>query len=166
MNRFAVSVAAGILAAAVAVPSAAQPAPVKEAFDAIRADAIRAHTTFLSSDLLEGRGPGTRGDALATSYIAAQFEVLGLEPAGDGGTYFQKVSLLGLTTKSEESIFSFSKNGASFGALRFREDIVGGNQTQMETVTVDSDVIFVGHGVTAPEYQWDDYKGLDARGKT
>ncbi len=170
MNRFAVPVAAGILAAAIAVPVAppllAQPKPVKEAFDAIRADAIRAHTKFLSSDLLEGRGPGTRGDVLTTSYIAAQLEALGLEPAGDGGTYFQKVSLLGLTTKSEESIFSFSKNGSSLGALRFREDIVGGNQTQMETVTVDSDVIFVGHGVAAPEYQWDDYKGLDARGKT
>ena len=168
MNRFAVSVAAGVLAVSIAFPAAlpAQPAPVKEAFEAIRADAIRAHTTFLASDLLEGRGPGTRGDALATSYIAAQFEALGLEPAGDGGTYFQKVSLLGLTTKSEESIFAFSKNGTSFGPLRFREDIVGGNQSQLETVTIDSDVIFVGHGVAAPEYQWDDYKGLDARGKT
>jgi Zn-dependent M28 family amino/carboxypeptidase len=167
MNRFAVSVAACVLAS-IAFPVAlpAQPAPVKEAFDAIRADAIRAHTTFLSSDLLEGRGPGTRGDALATSYIAAQFEALALEPAGDGGTYFQKVSLLGLTTKSEESVFSFSKSGASFGPLQFREDIVGGNQSQMETVTIDSDVIFVGHGVMAPEYQWDDYKGLDAQGKT
>jgi Zn-dependent M28 family amino/carboxypeptidase len=170
MDRFPASFAAGILAAAIAVPVAlpllAQPAPVKEAFDAIRADAIRAHTKFLSSDLLEGRGPGTRGDALTTSYIAAQFEMLGLQPAGDGGTYFQKVSLLGLTTKSEESTFSFAKDGASLGALAFREDIVGGNQTQTESVTLDSDVIFVGHGVVAPEYQWDDYKGLDTRGKT
>jgi Zn-dependent M28 family amino/carboxypeptidase len=166
MDRFPASFAAGILAAAIAVPIAAQPAPVKEAFDAIRADAIRAHTKFLSSDLLEGRGPGTRGDALTTSYIAAQFEMLGLEPAGDGGTYFQKVSLLGLTTKSEESTFSFVKDGASLGTLQFREDIVGGNQTQTESVTLDSDVVFVGHGVVAPEYQWDDYKGLDAHGKT
>jgi Zn-dependent M28 family amino/carboxypeptidase len=166
MDRFRASFAAGILAAAIAVPVAAQPAPVKEAFDAIRAEAIRAHTKFLSSDLLEGRGPGTRGDALTTSYIAAQFEMLGLEPSGDGGTYFQKVSLLGLTTKSEESTFSFAKDGASLGALQFREDIVGGNQTQTEGVTLDSDVIFVGHGVAAPEYQWDDYKGLDAHGKT
>jgi len=170
MDRFPVSLAAGILAAAIAVPVAlpllAQPAPVKEAFDAVRADAIRAHTKFLSSDLLEGRGPGTRGDALTTSYIASQFEMLGLEPAGDGGTYFQKVSLLGLTTKSEESTFSFAKDGASLGALQFRDDIVGGNQTQAESVTLDSDIIFVGHGVVAPEYQWDDYKGLDVRGKT
>lgn len=166
MHRFPASFAAAIVAAAIAVPTVAQPAPVKEAFDAIRPEAIRAHTAFLSSDLLEGRGPGTRGDALATGYIAAQFEALGLEPAGDGGTYFQKVSLLGLTTDSEGSTFSFSKSGASLGALKFREDIVGGNQTQTESIKIDSDVVFVGHGVVAPEYQWDDYKGLDARGKT
>ena len=63
-------------------------------FDDFRADAIRAHVKFLSSDLLEGRGPGTRGDALTTSYIATQFEAMGIQPAGDNGTYFQNVSLL------------------------------------------------------------------------
>jgi Zn-dependent M28 family amino/carboxypeptidase len=135
---------------------------VKQAFDALRADAIRAHTKFLSGDLLEGRGPGTRGDELTTSYIAAQFEALGLEPAGDNGTYFQKVSLLGITTEADKSSFSFSK----LGALQFRDEIVGGNQSQLPNVTIDSDVVFVGHGVSAPEYQWDDYKGLDVRGKT
>jgi Zn-dependent M28 family amino/carboxypeptidase len=159
MNRF-------VLAVAVAVPLAAsasaQPAPVKQAFDALRADAIRAHTKFLSSDLLEGRGPGTRGDELTTSYIAAQFEALGLEPAGDNRTYFQKVSLLGITTEADKSSFSFSK----LGALQFRDEIVGGNQSQLPNATIDSEVVFVGHGVSAPEYQWDDYKGLDARGKT
>jgi Zn-dependent M28 family amino/carboxypeptidase len=162
MDRFPVSLAAGILAAALAVPGAAQPAPVKQSFDALRADAIRAHTKFLSSDLLEGRGPGTRGDELATNYIAAQFEALGLAPAGDNGTYFQKVSLLGLTTDADKSSFSFAK----LGAMQFRDDIVGGNQSQLKDVTLDSEVVFVGHGVSAPEYQWDDYKGLDARGKT
>ncbi|MDP9194155.1 MAG: M28 family peptidase [Acidobacteriota bacterium] len=161
MNRF--TFAAVLLAA---FPIQSQPAPVKEAFDAIRPDAIRAHTKFLSSDLLEGRGPGTRGDALTTSYVAAQFEALGLEPMGDGGTYFQKVSLLGITTNSETSSFSFAKDGASLGALQFRDDIVGGNQSQVESTALDSEVVFVGHGVAAPEYQWDDYKGFDARGKT
>ncbi|MFL6244729.1 MAG: M28 family peptidase [Thermoanaerobaculia bacterium] len=151
-----------VLAVAVAVPLAAQPAPVKQSFDAFRADAIRAHTKFLSSDLLEGRGPGTRGDELTRAYIATQFELLGLEPAGDNGTYFQKVSLLGITTDAEKSTFSFSK----LGAMQFRDEIVGGNQSQLESVTLDSDLVFVGHGVSAPEYQWDDYKGLDAHGKT
>lgn len=162
MDRFPLSFAAGVLAAVLAVPAAAQPAPVKQSFDALRADAIRAHTKFLSSDLLEGRGPGTRGDELATTYIASQFEALGLEPAGDNGTYFQKVSLLGITTDADKSSFSFAK----LGALQFRDEIVGGNQSQLQDVALDSDVVFVGHGVSAPEYQWDDYKGLDARGKT
>jgi Zn-dependent M28 family amino/carboxypeptidase len=144
----------------------AQPAPVKDAFATVSADAIRAHTKFLSSDLLEGRGPGTRGDALAQSYIAAQLEALGLEPVGDNGTYFQKVSLLGISTDPEKSTLAFSKNGASLGALRFRDEYAGGNQSQKDNVIIDSDVIFVGHGVVAPEYQWDDYKGVDVRGKT
>ena len=166
MNRFAIPVAAGMLAASISFPLPAQPAPVKEAFDAVRPDAIRAHTKFLSSDLLEGRGPGTRGDALTTNYIAAQFESLGLEPAGDNGTYFQKVSLLGITTNSDASMFGFSKDSVQLGTLQFRDDIVGGNQTQVENASLGSEVVFVGHGVVAPEYQWDDYKGLDAHGKT
>ncbi|HEX8616892.1 MAG TPA: hypothetical protein VF911_04815, partial [Thermoanaerobaculia bacterium] len=92
-----------------ALPLFAQPAAVKQSFGAFSADAIRAHTKFLSSDLLEGRGPGTRGDALATNYIATQFEALGLEPAGDAGTYFQKVSLLGIKTDPEKSAISIRK---------------------------------------------------------
>jgi Zn-dependent M28 family amino/carboxypeptidase len=167
MTRLGVLAAfAPTLVLPMALSLAAQPAPVQQSFDAIRAGAIAAHTRFLSSDLLEGRGPGTRGDELARGYIAAQFEALGLEPAGDDGTYFQKVSLLGITTDPAASSFSFAKDGTSLGALHFRDDVVGGNQSQTEHLAVDSDVIFVGHGVVAPEYRWDDYKGLDAHGKT
>ena len=145
------------------LPLLAQPAALHE----IRAEAIRAHVKFLSSDLLEGRGPGTRGDALTTSYIATQFEAIGLAPAGDDGTYFQKVSLLGLTTDGDKTRLGFTKNGQSvMGPLKYRDEFAGGNQTQVESADVDSDVIFVGHGVVAPEYKWDDYKGLDVRGKT
>ena len=133
---------------------------------ALRADAIRAHIRFLSSDLLEGRGPGTRGDALATGYIASQFEAMGLQPAGDDGTYFQKVSLLGLTTVPEKSQVSFVGPNTTIGPIAYRDQYVGGNQTQVETTDLDSEVVFVGHGVVAPEYKWDDYKGLDTRGKT
>ncbi|MFP5245328.1 MAG: M28 family peptidase, partial [Thermoanaerobaculia bacterium] len=147
-----------------ALPLFAQQQPP---FPAIRAEAIRAHTKYLSSDLLEGRGPGTRGDALATSYIATQFEALGLQPAGDDGSYFQKVSLLGITTDASKSNVQFTKSdGTKFGPLAYRDEFVGGNQSQKENVAIDSEVVFVGHGVVAPEYQWDDYKGLDARGKT
>lgn len=149
-----------------ALPLAAQPAAVKQSFDAFRADAIRAHTKFLSSDLLEGRGPGTRGDALTTAYLAAQLESMGLQPAGDDGTFFQKVSLLGITTQADASSVSFVREGKAAKPLVYRDEFVGGNQSQEESVPIDSDVIFVGHGVVAPEYQWDDFKGLDVRGKT
>lgn len=148
-----------------AIPLAAQPAAVQNASDELRADAIRAHTKFLSSDLLEGRGPGTRGDALTTSYLAAQLEAYGLQPAGDDGTFFQKVSLLGITTDPDASKVSFVRDGKAT-PLVYRDQYVGGNQTQVEAVKLDSELVFVGHGAVAPEYQWDDYKGLDVRGKT
>jgi Zn-dependent M28 family amino/carboxypeptidase len=151
-----------VLLAALALPLFAQPAAVKQSFDDFRAEAIRAHDKFLSSDLLEGRGPGTRGDALATSYIAAQFEAMGLAPAGDDGTYFQKVALLGVTTDREKTHVAFA-NGPE---LKYLDEYVGGNQTQSLSETLDSDVVFVGHGVVAPEYKWDDYKGMDVHGKT
>ncbi|HEY0143557.1 MAG TPA: M28 family peptidase [Thermoanaerobaculia bacterium] len=145
----------------------AKPAAVTKAINSLSADAIRAHIKFLSSDLLEGRGPGTRGDALATSYIAAQFEAAGLKPAGDNGTYLQKVSLLGVELDEPKTSISFTKNGArAIGPLKFRDQFSGGDQTQRETSALDSELVFVGHGVEAPEAKWDDYKGLDTRGKT
>jgi hypothetical protein len=125
------------------------PATVQRSFDAFRAEAVRAHLKFLASDLLEGRGPGTRGDALATSYIASQFEAMGLQPAGDNGTYFQKVSLLGITTDETKSTVSFRKGAVDLGALKYRDQFVGGNQSQQESVSFDSEVVFVGHGVAA-----------------
>ncbi len=158
-----------VLVVLFALPLVAQavPEPIRASFENFRADAVRAHTKFLSSDLLEGRGPGTRGDALATGYAAAQFEAMGLQPAGDHGTYFQNISLLGITTDAGKSSLAFTKGGAPvFGPLRYRDQFVGGNQSQKPAVALDSEVVFVGHGVVAPEYKWDDYKGLDVRGKT
>jgi Zn-dependent M28 family amino/carboxypeptidase len=157
------------LLAQAAQPSspAAMPPAVKRAVDLFSADAIKAHTTFLASDLLEGRGPGTRGDELAMEYIAAQFRASGVEPAGDHGTYFQKVALLGLTTLPEKTTLAFTKGGANvIGPLKHKDEYVGQDQTQVASDTLDSEVVFVGHGVVAPEYKWDDYKGLDTRGKT
>ena len=147
----------------------AQPIPptVQNAFDALRPDAIRAHTRFLSSDLLEGRGPGTRGDELARAYIAARLEAMGLQPAGDNGTFMQKVSLLGVEPIEEKSSLAFTKGGKTvLGPMKLRDEYAGGNQSQVESTTLDSEVIFVGHGVVAPEYKWDDYKGIDTKGKT
>ncbi|MGZ5473670.1 MAG: M20/M25/M40 family metallo-hydrolase [Thermoanaerobaculia bacterium] len=157
-----------VLLLAFALPLLGQDVPtaVQQSFDAFRPEAVRAHLKFLSSDLLEGRGPGTRGDALTTSYLASQFEAMGLQPAGDGGTYFQKVSLLGITTDEAKSSVAFGKSGADLGPLKYRDQFVGGNQSQKENVSFDSEVVFVGHGVEAPEYRWNDYKGFDPQGKT
>lgn len=148
-------------------PEAAIPAAVRQATATLSAEAIRAHVKFLSSDLLEGRGPGTRGDEIASAYMAAQFEAAGLQPAGDDGTYFQKVSLVGIDLDAAKSDLAFMADGRkSLGPLAYRDQFVGGDQTQTTSGTLDSEVVFVGHGVIAPEYKWDDYKGLDTRGKT
>jgi Zn-dependent M28 family amino/carboxypeptidase len=153
--------------AASTATSEAPPAAVARGMALLSKKALAAHDQFLASDLLEGRGPGTRGDEIAQQYIAAQFESYGLLPAGDGGTYYQNVPLLGIATDRDKTSLSFAKNGTTIaGPLKLGEQIVGQNQTQTESDTLDSDLVFVGHGVVAPEYQWDDYKGLDTRGKT
>ncbi|GAC1428736.1 MAG: M28 family metallopeptidase [Thermoanaerobaculia bacterium] len=132
-----------------------------------RADAIAAHDKFLSSDLLEGRGPGTRGDAIAEEYIAAQFQSDGLKPGGENGSYFQDVPLVGVTLDPSKTSVAFSRDGANVaGPLKFLDEYVASDPSLSATSTLDSDVIFVGHGVVAPEYRWDDYKGVDVRGKT
>ena len=148
-------------------PSPAAPLPVRRAMEVVGADAIRAHVKFLSSDLLEGRGPGTRGDAIASQYLASQFEAMGLQPAGDNGTYFQKVSLLGLSYDPARSSLSFAGTGKpQMGPLTYLEQFVGMDQTQEAGGELDSEIVFVGHGIEAPEYDWNDYRGLDVRGKT
>ena len=99
--------------------SSSIPPVVQQAFGRFRASALKADDQFLASDLLEGRGPGTRGDALAMEYIAAQFAAAGLEPGGDEGTFFQKIALLGLTLDPAKSSLLFSKPGApTIGPLK------------------------------------------------
>src|SRR5213080_5313103 len=102
MNRFH-SLTLLLLAAAlplIAAEKSSIPTIVERGMKLFSADAMKAHDKFLASDLLEGRGPGTRGDDLAMQYIAAQFEAAGLEPAGDNGTYYQKVPLVGISTNA------------------------------------------------------------------
>ena len=94
------------------IAQTAAPPAVSRALNAFSKTALAAHDRFLASDALEGRGPGTRGDRLAEQYIAAQFESYGLQPAGDNGTYFQRVPLLGLTTDREKTSLAFTKSGA------------------------------------------------------
>jgi Zn-dependent M28 family amino/carboxypeptidase len=145
--------------------AAGMPAPVAAVARNLRAAEIAAHTRFLSSDLLEGRGPGTRGDQLAVEYIVTRFQALGLQPAGEDGTYLQKVPLIGVRTDPEKTSLTLTAPSGTL-APRMLEDLVVTNETQAERSAVHSELVFVGHGVVAPEHRWDDYKGQDLRGKT
>ena len=130
----------------------------------ISGDRVRAHVKFLSSDLLEGRGVGARGGELASDYIATQFALLGAKPAGDNGTYFQKVELVGVAPQPETQLTEITDAGQQI-SFRWLDDFAGITMQQKPDAALDAPAIFVGHGITAPEYQWDDYKGVDVRGK-
>jgi Zn-dependent M28 family amino/carboxypeptidase len=129
----------------------------------ISAQRIRAHVKFLSSDLLEGRGPGTRGDQLATEYIATQFALAGLKPAGDHGTYFQQVPLIGVETEPGARVEAI-KDGRSID-FKWSDEFVGVNEQLKPEDQFEAEAIFVGHGIVAPEFQWNDFKDVDVRGK-
>ncbi|MCG3162437.1 MAG: hypothetical protein JMDDDDMK_03691 [Acidobacteria bacterium] len=124
---------------------------------------LRSHVKFLADDLLEGRGPGSRGGMLAAKYIAAQFESLGLEPAAADRTYFQQVQMIG--SRPDPSTRFVVKSGAGDTEFKFGDDFVGGTDLEQTEVQVNGEIVFVGYGVSAPENNWDDYKGLDVRGK-
>jgi Zn-dependent M28 family amino/carboxypeptidase len=130
----------------------------------IDADRIRAHVKFLASDLLEGRGTGARGGDIAAEYIATQFALDGLKPAGDNGSYLQKVRFVGEHTEPDTSLAFVPATGEAV-PLKLVDDYVAGNQTAAETADFEAPVVFVGYGIDAPEYQWDDYKGVDVKGK-
>jgi Zn-dependent M28 family amino/carboxypeptidase len=133
------------------------------ALKSVSPDRIKEHVKFLSSDLLEGRGTGQRGGEVAAEYIATQFALEGLKPAGDNGTYLQKVAMVGLKTKPSSNV-SWEANGQSH-PLKQGTDIVIMDETQKEHNEFSGDVVFVGYGIEAPEYNWDDYKGVDVKGK-
>ncbi len=121
---------------------------------------LRAHLEFLADDALEGRRPGTRGGELAAKYIAAQFERLGLEPAGDSGSYYHHVPIITLTPNPTLKVL-----GSTPSDLAYRDDYVLWSMRNDSTVKATGDLVFVGYGIVAPEYNWDDYKGLDVKNK-
>ena len=140
------------------------PPPVISGMQKIDPEHIRAHVRFLSHDLLEGRGTGQRGGDIAAEYIATQFELYGLKAASDSGTFFQKVPMVGITTEPETT-FELSPNKGAALRLRPLDDYVAFDQTQSGSNDIDAELVYVGYGIEAPEYQWDDYKGVDVRGK-
>ena len=125
---------------------------------------IRAHVKFLSSDLLEGRGTGQRGGDIAAEYIATQFALEGLKPAGENGTYFQSVPMVGVRTLPDTTFKLVPEKGDAL-ELKNLDDFVTNNESQTKTADFDAPVVFVGFGIQAPEYKWDDYKGIDVKGK-
>jgi Zn-dependent M28 family amino/carboxypeptidase len=150
--------------AAATTANAAIPAELKPALDTINANDILAHTKVLSADEFEGRGPGTKGEELTVKYLTEQYQRLGLKPGNPDGTYVQKVPLVGFTAESPRA--SFTAGGKTID-LKFPTDYVAVSRRFVpESKVENSDVVFVGYGVVAPEYGWDDYKGVDVRGKT
>jgi Zn-dependent M28 family amino/carboxypeptidase len=140
------------------------PAAAFAAMQTISPEHIRWHVRFLAHDLLEGRGTGQRGGDIAAEYIATQFAEYGLKPAGDNGGYLQKVPLVGITTLPATKFAIVPKQGSAL-ELKPLEDYVAYDQTQQAESDVDADIVYVGYGIEAPEYNWDDYKGVDVRGK-
>jgi Zn-dependent M28 family amino/carboxypeptidase len=119
---------------------------------------------FLAHDLLEGRGTGQRGGDLAAEYMATQFAEYGLKPAGDNGSYLQKVPLVGVTTLPDTTFSLVPQHGAAMD-LKPLTDYVATDQTRQPQSEVNADIVFVGYGIEAPEYNWDDYKGADMHDK-
>src|SRR5580698_2753715 len=139
------------------------PSTAFAAMQKIDPERIRAHVRFLSHDLLEGRGTGQRGGDIAAEYIGTQFALYGLKPAGDNGTYLQKVPMVGITPEARTT-FSLVEH-AETKDLAPLDDYVAYDQTQQPSSDVDAEIVYVGYGIEAPEYKWDDYKGIDVRGK-
>jgi len=144
--------------------SAHLPPAAIAALQKINPEHIRADVRFLSHDLLEGRGTGQHGGDIAAEYIATQFWLDGLRAAGDNGTFFQKVPMVGITP-APETTFELDPNKGESMRLKPLDEYVAYDQTQRASDDINADIVYVGYGVEAPEYQWDDYKGVDVRGK-
>jgi Zn-dependent M28 family amino/carboxypeptidase len=136
---------------------------VKKASAAITESSFRALVQGISADELEGRGPGTRGEQRTIEYLEEQFLELGLQPAA-GGSFRQEVSLVEITAIDPQ--LSFAK-GAGNMTLAFGDDmVIGTRRVRPESSIKDSEVVFVGYGIVAPEFGWNDYAGIDMHGKT
>ncbi len=156
----------GLIALALMLPGAAPPREdaLNDALRSIRPGAILQHIKVLASDEYEGRGPGTPGEDKTIAYLTGQLRAMGLKPGNPDGTYLQNVPLIGFQASRVAGVFRVGEKAIE---LEFPRNFVAmpgraGEQPKID----DSDIVFVGYGVQAPEYGWDDFKGLDLRGKT
>jgi Zn-dependent M28 family amino/carboxypeptidase len=157
MSRLSIAVAVIALAAGVVWAAKVRTSKVD-------VEKIRAHVKYLASDELEGRGTGQKGGEKAAAYIAGEFNGYGLLPAGENGTYFQNVPMVGIKTLPE-TVFVLAPASGEEAPLQPLDDYVTANEQQTESAMIDAPIVFVGYGITAPEYQWDDYKGYDLKGR-
>ena len=135
-----------------------------EASATIRPEAIRADMRFLADDLLEGRGTGTRGHEIAAKFMASEFEAMGLDPGGDNGSYFQSVPLRAIEPDQGRTTLSLWRGGKE-QVLIFGRDFISLVDPGRTEVSVEAPVVYVGFGVSAPEQSYDDYAGMDVKGK-
>jgi Zn-dependent M28 family amino/carboxypeptidase len=152
--------------AGIAFTAAVRPSPAADPdFPAIEGRAVLEHTKVLSSDAFEGRAPGTPGEERTVAYLTEQLQKIGLQPGNPDGTWVQRMPLVGTTVQGTPPLIL--RKGAAERRLAWRDDYVAWTKRVVERVGLDaSDLVFVGYGVQAPEYQWDDFKGRDVRGKT
>ena len=148
------------LSALVTVAACASTPPVAR----VEPDRLNAHIAVLADESFEGRGPTTAGEDKAVAYIAGQFEALGLDPAGDGGGWYQTVPINRFLQDGPATITARA-GGERMSFERGPDIIVASHRTQPRITLADVPVVFVGYGVTAPERGWDDFKGVDVRGK-
>ena len=130
---------------------------------AISIERIRTDIKYLASEELQGRGVGSRGEDMAIEHIADQFKKAGLKPAGDKGTYFQAVPLVMVTTGPKATLSAAAEVGERIH-FKLEDEFAGTSKTQ-RSEDFDAEAIFLGHGITAPEFGWDDYKDIDVKGK-
>jgi hypothetical protein len=126
-------------------------------------DRMLQHIRTLSSDQFEGRGPGSNGEQLTIQYLQDQFRSSGLEPGNPDGTYLQNVPLVGITADPHMKL-AISGHGRTLSP-KFQDDFVAWTKRVTDNSSIDADMVFVGYGVQAPEFQWDDLKGTDVHGK-
>ncbi|MBI3668788.1 MAG: M28 family peptidase [Acidobacteria bacterium] len=160
------SLLTGLLAASLLVTLAGcsrAPGVPDAAVQSLNADALLKHIRTLSSDEWEGRGPGSKGEELTVKYLDDQFRGMGLEPGNPGGGYVQKVPLVGITPDPKMKL-TFSGRGRTLEP-KFQDDFVAWTKRVVDAAAIDAEMIFVGYGVQAPEFQWDDFKGADVKGK-
>jgi Zn-dependent M28 family amino/carboxypeptidase len=156
----------GPIGLAVVFASGALPSRAAEpVFPAIDGHAVLEHIKVLASDAFEGRAPGTKGEELTVAYLVEQLRKIGLQPGNPDGTWVQAVPLVGTTVQGSPSL-TF-RRGTRERKLAWRDDYVAWTKRVAARTSLDaSDLVFVGYGVQAPEYHWDDFKGVDLRGKT